>query len=104
MDVMLLTVPDCPNLPLIEERLTEALSGRPEIHVARHIVTDHRQAQELGMHGSPTILVNGRDPFAQPGQPAGLACRLYRHAGGVSGAPSVAQLRAALAGEAGDHT
>ncbi|GLW96811.1 thioredoxin family protein [Microtetraspora sp. NBRC 16547] len=104
MDVTLLTVPDCPNLPLLEARLAEALSGRPDVHITCQVVTDHNQAQALGMHGSPTILVDGLDPFAEPGQPAGLACRLYRNAGGVSGAPSVAELRAVLAAGERDDT
>ena len=52
------------------------------------------------MHGSPTILVDGIDPFAEPGQPASVSCRLYRHGNGqVDGAPSVSQLRQAI-GEA----
>jgi Alkylmercury lyase len=60
------------------------------------------------MHGSPTILVDGTDPFAEPGQSPTVSCRLYRDRGGrVDGAPSVSQLRevigepAAAAGGAG---
>jgi hypothetical protein len=74
-----LTVPDCPSLPLVQERLAEALSGHSRIHVIHQVVTDHSQAEALGMNGSPTILVNGVDPFAEPGQTSGMACRLYRH-------------------------
>jgi len=49
------------------------------------------------MHGSPTILVDGTDPFAQPGQLASVSCRLYRDSDGhVDGAPSVSQLRQAI--------
>ncbi len=51
-----------------------------------------------GMHGSPTLLVNGADPFATPDQPPSLSCRLYRDASGRTGpAPSVQALRQALA-------
>jgi hypothetical protein len=36
--------------------------------VIRHrVVTDEREAAEAGMHGSPTLLIDGVDPFAQPG-------------------------------------
>ena len=50
------------------------------------------------MHGSPTVLIDGSDPFAAPGADASLSCRLYRdEAGRVQGAPSAGQLRAALA-------
>ena len=41
-----------------------------------------REAAEAGMRGSPTLLINGVDPFAAPGQAPGLACRLYRDAAG----------------------
>jgi hypothetical protein len=50
------------------------------------------------MSGSPTLLINGADPFAGPDQPPGvLACRLYRDEGGhVAPAPSLIQLAHAL--------
>jgi hypothetical protein len=52
------------------------------------------------MHGSPTLLVDGSDPFAEPEEPASVSCRLYRYGNGqVDGAPSVSQLRQAI-GEA----
>jgi hypothetical protein len=34
------------------------------------------------MHGSPTLLVNGIDPFAPPGSPASVSCRIYRDESG----------------------
>ena len=55
------------------------------------------------MHGSPTLLINGADPFASRGEPPSLSCRLYRDAEGRLGpAPSVAALRQALAAAGGD--
>jgi hypothetical protein len=58
------------------------------------------------MHGSPTLLINGVDPFAAPGTPASLSCRVYRdETGQGQGAPSLAALRMALrkaAGASGD--
>jgi hypothetical protein len=49
------------------------------------------------MTGSPTLLIDGHDPFAEPGSAASLSCRLYRdESGRIVGAPSVAQLRRAL--------
>jgi hypothetical protein len=52
----------------------------------------------IGFSGSPTVLVDGRDPFAAGSARAGLTCRRYRTERGVEGAPSVAQLRAVIAG------
>ena len=55
------------------------------------------EAAEAGMHGSPTLLVDGVDPFAAPGQPPSLSCRLYRDAAGrADGAPPVDALRRVL--------
>jgi hypothetical protein len=94
MELMLLTVPACPNAATFEERLATALASYPGTLVRRREVADEREAAEAGMHGSPTLLVNGTDPFATPGQPPSLACRLYRDASGrAGGAPSVEQLR-----------
>jgi hypothetical protein len=82
---------------LLEQRLTQVLQGRQDVTVSRHTIEDHDQAAHRGMHGSPTILVDGIDPFAEPGQPAGMSCRLYRQGHGQpKGAPSVSQLRRAI--------
>ena len=97
MELTLLTVPVCPNAALFEERLTAALAGHPDTVVHRRQVTDEREAAEAGMHGSPTLLIDGVDPFAAPGQPPSLSCRLYRDATGhADGAPPVDALRRVL--------
>ncbi len=59
-------------------------------------VTSAEQADAVGFRGSPTILVDGADPFADPDAPTGLACRIYRTAAGVEPAPTVEQFRAVL--------
>lgn len=97
MRIQVLTVPDCPNAPVVAERLDAAL-GEREAAVEFVEVTDTAQAERLGMTGSPTVLLDGVDPFAVPGAPASVSCRLYRDAEGrVGGAPSVADLQRALA-------
>jgi hypothetical protein len=60
-------------------------------------VTSLEEADRFGMHGSPTIRVEGRDPFAGPDARPSLSCRLYPSEQGASGAPTVAQLAAAPA-------
>ncbi|MEU9245377.1 thioredoxin family protein [Streptomyces sp. NPDC048385] len=97
MRITLLTVPGCPNAPLIHQRITQALDGRhAEIEQIEVITTE--QAEKLGMTGSPTLLVDGTDPFAVPEDQPSISCRLYRSADGtIDGAPSVAALRDALA-------
>lgn len=96
MELTLLTVRDCPHRELIEQRLVQALAGR-EVTIIRREVSDDAQARLLGLRGSPTLLIDGTDPFAAPGEPASLSCRIYRQPdGSVDGAPSLGQLRAAL--------
>ncbi len=98
VELVLLTVPDCPNAAVFEERLAAALAGHPAAVVRRRVVSDEREAAEAGMRGSPTLLVDGTDLFAAPGQPPSLSCRLYRDASGRAGpVPSVQELRRALA-------
>ena len=94
MELLVLTVPDCPNGPLIEARLSEAVSGRFDVRVIRRLVEDQEQAERLGMRGSPTLLVDGIDPFAEPGTPFSVSCRMYRDEDGrLDGSPSVDALR-----------
>lgn len=97
MELTLLTIPGCPNAAIFEEWLAAALAGYPDVVVRRREVADERQAAEAGMHGSPTLLVNGVNPFAVPGQVTSLSCRLYRDpAGHTEGASPVDVLRRAL--------
>ena len=94
MQVTLLYFNGCPNRESAEAWLREALArlGRTDATLTRRRVTSEAQAEALGFRGSPTILVDGRDPFAEAGAPVGLSCRVYRGAGGVSGAPTVDEL------------
>jgi hypothetical protein len=98
VELMLLTVPGCPSAPVFEERLAAALAGHPGAVVRRREVASERAAADAGMHGSPTLLIDGCDPFAGPDVPASVSCRLYRDEAGRAGpAPSVDALRQALA-------
>ena len=97
MELTVLATPGCPNAPVLEQRLAEVLADRPAVTMTRRVITSAVQAARWGMHGSPTLLVNGKDPFAVPGTPPALACRLYRDEdGSLQGAPSVPALRRAL--------
>jgi hypothetical protein len=48
-------------------------------------------AERLRFIGSPTILVDGRDPFAGVAAPFGLTCRVYRTPEGLAGSPTLDQ-------------
>ena len=54
------------------------------------------EAQRLGFRGSPTILVDGRDPWADSDAPVGLSCRVFQTDSGLAGLPSDAQLAKVL--------
>ena len=76
MQVTVLAVPGCPHLPLLQERLARVLDGLPEVTVCWQVIATEGDAARSGIHGSPTILIDGLDPFAEPGQPASLSCPL----------------------------
>lgn len=97
MLIEILTVVDCPNGTVAVQHVLAALAtlGQAGEVVERH-VGDAAEAATAGMAGSPTILVDGVDPFAAAGQETSLSCRLYRNGDTVTGAPTVAQLRVAL--------
>ena len=97
MEVSLLYFDGCPNWQETEQRLQAALertgSGASITYVH---VGNPEEAERLSFRGSPTVLVDGRDPFAQPEDPVGLSCRVFRTPEGLRGAPTVEQLCEAL--------
>ncbi|MFF3688064.1 organomercurial lyase [Streptomyces sp. NPDC002187] len=96
MQITVLTVPDCPNAPLVRERIDAALQGR-EADVQLVEVRDEAEAARWGMTGSPTVLLDGVDPFGQEGAEPSVSCRLYQGADGrFDGAPSADALVQAL--------
>ena len=92
-------VEGCPNLPVTRQRLALALDavGRGDIDIRLRMVRTDAEAGELGFTGSPTILIDGSDPFPDRHAMVGLSCRLYRTAEGPSGSPTIEQLTTALA-------
>ena len=101
MDITLLYFDDCPNWKIADQRLAAIAAERADLTVTRHLVDTLEEAERVGFHGSPSILVDGVDVFAEPGAGVGLSCRVYRTPDGLAGAPTLEQLRAALAGVAG---
>lgn len=96
MEVTLLYFDGCPNWQTADERLT-ALADEFGFSLTRRTVSTPEAAEELGFRGSPTILVDGRDVFAEGHEPVGLSCRIYQTPDGPAGAPTVQQLRTLLA-------
>ncbi len=102
MLIEILTVADCPNGTVAVQRVHAALAGLGQGgDVVERLVGDAAEAAAAGMAGSPTILVDGADLFATADEEASLSCRLYRDGDRVTGGPTVAQLRVALAAAGG---
>lgn len=97
MDVTLLYFEDCRNWKIAEDRLRQVLVARPDLTVRLQLVKTHEQAKGMGFLGSPSIQVGGDDVFAAPNAQVGLMCRLYLTPTGYQGAPTLEQLRTALA-------
>jgi hypothetical protein len=95
MDVTLLYFDGCPNWQTTAARLAE-LEGELDLRIERRRVETAEEAAAIGFRGSPTVLVDGRDPFATGSEPMGLACRIYQTPDGPQGSPTVEQLRQVL--------
>ena len=78
----------CPNWELVDRRLRDL-----GVAVRHRRIDTLEEAIEYDFRGSPTILVNGADPFHDPGAQISLACRVYRGPAGPAGAPSVEDLK-----------
>ena len=95
VDVELLLVPDCPHASAAQALLRSVLdaAGLVSTPIRISVIDSEQEAADRGFLGSPTIRINGIDPFAEPGRPTGMACRLYPGTGGL---PPAAELRKAL--------
>jgi hypothetical protein len=100
VEIEVLVVPDCPNEGPAVERLRSALDalGSVDTGFTVRVVADQAEAEAIGFTGSPTILLDGRDLFAEAGRTPGLTCRVYRTPEGLAGVPSPDQVCRALSG------
>ncbi|HZW45468.1 MAG TPA: thioredoxin family protein [Dermatophilaceae bacterium] len=99
MNVSLLYFEGCPSWHEADDRLRQALdtTGHVDTTIRYVLVSTPEEAERLQFRGSPTVLVDDVDPFAEPGSAVGLACRLYpTEDGGRAGSPTLEQLINAL--------
>lgn len=98
MKVRLVYFDGCPNWREAEQVVRAALRdvGLPEQSVDLQRVESPEDAERMSFQGSPTVMIDGEDPFADPFAPVGLMCRLYRTEDGLAGVPSREQLVEAL--------
>jgi hypothetical protein len=100
VQVTILYFDGCPHWRTAEARVREAVArlGRSDVVITRQRVLTGEQSDELPFRGSPTVLVDGRDPFPAPPLPSGLSCRVWLPDAGFGGAPTVEQLMEVLDG------
>jgi len=95
--IELLYFDGCPSYQTAEKLLREVLvgSGRADrIEMIR--VADEADAQQLKFVGSPTIRLNGVDPFLHGEANYGMQCRVFVTPEGLKGWPTKDMLRTAL--------
>lgn len=83
-----------PDRQLIWDRLGRAiqLAGVGRVVVVSRCLATLREACQQKLHGSPTILIDGRDPWGDLAAPCGVHSRSFLTDAGTETAPSIAQL------------
>ena len=102
MRIDLLHVDECPNWEETLRLLRSALvsTGHPDVLIGVQLNDSEESADRWGFTGSPTILVDGIDPFLSDTRTGSLACRLYLTPDGLAGHPTRGQLEDAVASHA----
>ena len=96
MDIMLQCFDGCPNWKVADARLEALKAEGLDLDIEYQFIETPEAAAEAGFRGSPTVLIDGVDPFADPDAPVGLSCRVYRTDDGLAGSPTLDQLRIAV--------
>lgn len=86
----------CPNWQTTSALLETLVGKGLDAAIGYELIDSPDAAVARGFRGSPTVLINEVDPFAEADAPVGLACRVYRSDEGYAGSPSLSQLQAAL--------
>jgi hypothetical protein len=105
MHIELLYVDGCPNWPIAHARLEDTFwhTGFGDEPIDLIEVTTPAQATALAFPGSPTIRINGHDPFRYSDDDfSALKARVYLTPDGPAGAPTREQLIHAIM-QATDH-
>ncbi|MEX1004542.1 MAG: thioredoxin family protein [Acidimicrobiia bacterium] len=96
MVVTLMYFDGCPNWRYTK-RLLDCLPVEFDCDLRLRLVSTPQEAEQVGFRGSPTVLIDGVDPFADRDAPTGLACRIFATPEGLRGSPTVDLLRSVLA-------
>jgi len=96
MEITLQYFDGCPNWETTAGHLSRLVEEGLEASIGYELINTHEAAVARGFRGSPSVLIDGIDLFADKEAPAGLACRVYRTEDGYAGSPSLPQLRRAI--------
>ena len=89
----------CPNWKTTDTHLQKLVeTGLVKAEVDYQLIDTIDAAEQHQFHGSPTVLIDGIDPFANDDTPVGLACRVYQTEQGPAGSPTIHQLEQAITG------
>ena len=74
VNIVVLSVPDCPNVGGILDLLRAATAGRHDVGIESRVV-DVAQPMPAGFSGSPTVLIDGENRSGAPAisEPACMA-------------------------------
>jgi hypothetical protein len=96
MQITLQYFEGCPNWKVTQAHLEALQEEGIDLDIVHQLIETPEAAEDAGFRGSPTVVVEGVDPFADPDAPVGLSCRVYRTETGFVGSPTLDQLRAAM--------
>lgn len=87
----------CPNWEVTDKHLKTLIDEHGlKATVSYQLIENHDAATGHQFRGSPTVLLDGVDPFADPDAPVGLTCRVYATEQGPAGSPTPTQLHQAI--------
>lgn len=97
MEIVLQYFDSCPNWRVAESRVKSIIEQNDlDVNLTYQRIETPEDAERYRFAGSPTVLIDGRDPFASQPAQVGLACRTYLTGSGPAESPSVEQLEQAL--------
>jgi hypothetical protein len=96
MEVKVLYIDGCPNSERFIAEVSELARDRKDVSFEAVLVDAENLAHMENFHGSPTLLIDGLDPFYASGSSTaaeGLTCRVYLNQDGkLVGSPNRAEL------------
>lgn len=96
MNIVVQYFDGCPNWQTTARHLSRLVDEGLEATVDYELIDSHEEAEMRGFRGSPTVLIDGIDPFSNVDGPGGLSCRVYHTEAGLAGSPTIDQLRTAI--------